>query len=574
MVTDAELKKRQELERNRALEAILKSTARKKIIVAGPGTGKTYTFKKVLELKPSAKNVVMTFIRKLTEDMAKSLGELAEVKTFHAYCKKVLHEQNGRVELVPYLTLIIAKDSEVLAPGSGDFDQKFRTLDEASAELRFYLDRGDYYEVVSFNDAVYRLYAALRSDGSIVPEFDQILIDEFQDFNPLEVAFIDELEKKGPIILVGDDDQAIYDDRDASPVHLRRKYRSGEYEKFPLPFCSRCTEAIVEAANAIIDFAKNNGSLNNRISKPYRCYIADKEEDNKRYPKIITARCTNAVIVARYVDKVIDAVIEEDIKESWEEGDEYPTILVVGAKQYLLKIQKDLQQKHPQLKYNKPGKTGYTIADGYHHLLKMKDSNIGWRILAEFFLSDEDLFAAIIGSADGTAMQEILPGEFVKEHLNIVEILRESLESGQLTEANKVLMQTVVSDFMGDVEAHFFPPLEEVLEDDKTKPSILLTSFKGCKGLSAGHVVIVGANDGSIPADPSSVTDVEIAQFIVALTRTKKRCHIISNKWLYGPRDNDQKLITPFNRSSFIDLIPEDLLEDLGDLNAMAVSKL
>ena len=62
---------------------------------------------------------------------------------------------------------------------------------------------------------------------------------------------------------------------------------------------------------------------------------------------------------------------------------------------------------------------------------------------------------------------------------------------------------------------------EEAEKPDKTKPSILLSSFVGCKGLSAGYVMIVGANDGSIPKDSCKISDVEIAQFMVALTRTK-----------------------------------------------------
>lgn len=37
------------------------------------------------------------------------------------------------------------------------------------------------------------------------------MIDEFQDFSALEVEIIKQLESHGNILIVGDDDQAIYD---------------------------------------------------------------------------------------------------------------------------------------------------------------------------------------------------------------------------------------------------------------------------------------------------------------------------------------------------------------------------
>ena len=93
--------------------------------------------------------------------MASVFGDLAEVKTFHAYCKKILHEQNGKVELFPFLTQIIEDDARYLGLVLHDFDNKFQVLDENSPEVAFSLTRGDYYDAVSFNDSVYRLYKLL-----------------------------------------------------------------------------------------------------------------------------------------------------------------------------------------------------------------------------------------------------------------------------------------------------------------------------------------------------------------------------------------------------------------------------
>lgn len=309
-------------ERRECINAILSSKSNKKIVLAGAGTGKTYTFREVLKANSDGKNIALTFINSLTADMHSVFGDLAEVKTFHAYCKKILHEQNGKVELFPYLTQIIEEDADYLGLELRDFDKKFQILDEKSSEVAFYLKRGDYYDAVSFNDSVYRLYKKLQKKSDIIPTFNQILIDEFQDFNPLEVAFINELESKGNILIVGDDDQSVYEGRCASPNHLREKYHSGEYERFELPFCGRCPEVIVNAANALLNNAEETGHLRGRVKKRFECYISLKKTDNTRFPKIYTARCTVGKVVAKYIDEVIRNIDTEDIEESWKEGSE------------------------------------------------------------------------------------------------------------------------------------------------------------------------------------------------------------------------------------------------------------
>src|SRR3972149_2592970 len=136
----------QKVDRKKCLDAILSSKSKKKIILAGAGTGKTFTFKEVLKANAAGENIAMTFIRMLTSDMYASFGDLAEVKTFNAYCKKILHEQNGKVELIPFLTKIIEEDAQILKLGLKEFDKKIQMMDEKSPEVSFYLKRGDYYD--------------------------------------------------------------------------------------------------------------------------------------------------------------------------------------------------------------------------------------------------------------------------------------------------------------------------------------------------------------------------------------------------------------------------------------------
>jgi superfamily I DNA/RNA helicase len=566
-MTTSSVKARQKAERQKCLEAILNSKAPRKVIVAGPGTGKTFTFRALLKQKAEGTNLAMTFIRKLVEDLEGELADCAEVKTFHAYCKKILHDKRGRVELVPYLSKVVQKDAELFGRQLKDFDVKLRLLEEDSKEVKFYLRRGNYYRVVGFDDSVYRLYRLLLKEPDIVPNFDQIVIDEFQDFNPLEVAFIRELEKKGPILIVGDDDQAVYEGRAASAVHLRNLYKSGHYEVFDLPYCSRCPKVIVDATNALLNSAKARGHLKGRIAKRYECYLEARESDSKKYPKLVMAECTTGRMVPRYIQNEIVAIDENDITESHEQG--YPTVLIIGPRQYLREAEQQLTKIYSNLSYTRPSELEYGIIDAYELLSREKESNLGWRILLELFYPLDRQKEILSKTTDGSPMINLLAAKFVRRHLDAIAVVKRMKNDDSVTPKQQRVLKEAVGSTYAEVVEHFTPADEE--EDraaDDNEPSILLTSYVGSKGLSAGHVFIIGAHNGSMPRDPKQIKDIEISQFLVALTRTRKQCHVISNQWLVSPKDKRGQWLPRFTKSTFVSWIPKSVIEDRGTLKA------
>lgn len=567
-MTNEQLRLQQKEQRNKALEAILNSKSKKKIIVAGPGTGKTFTFGELLKRRSGENNLAMTFIRKLVADMEAKLGAHSEVKTFHAYCKKILHDQNGKVEIAPFLTKIVEKDALLLENGLTDFDEKFQTLDEASPALSFHLKRGDYYEVVGFDDSVYRLYKLLQKQPKMIASFGQIVIDEFQDFHKLEVAFINELSKKGDILIVGDDDQAVYGQRNASPTYLRDIHKSPEFEKFELPFCGRCPEAIVTATNSIIQQAEKTGHFRGRVQRKYECYIEAKEVDSLKYPKIIVAECTTGLIVPRYIKSEILKISPEDIVESRKEGEEYPTVLIIGPKHYLEQIEKQLKPVYPQLIYAPSTENDLGIIDAYIFLLRDNTSNFGWRILTDIFVNEQEQKCVIQLSQKNIRMIDLLDKKFVDSHIKALGLVKRIREGEPITLATKAKLTEVLGELSEEVILYFSSKEDKETETvDKTKPSILLTSYVGCKGLSAGHVFIVGAHNGSMPKNPNHIKDIEISQFIVALTRTRKQCHVIYNDWVASPKDNGGRWTIRFEKSKFISWIPDKLIKNIGRLS-------
>jgi superfamily I DNA/RNA helicase len=230
-----------ERELEEAVERVLASASRKKLVVAGPGAGKTTLFRKLLDQADGddERRLVLTFINNLKSDLDRSLGEISRVFTLHGYCQHLLHQhrelRNGLTAIFvcyPGLVSFIKKDWEWLQGSAApQFVELMRDLRCAPEQSAFYATRANYYDAVDFDDSVYRTYENLSADPSVTPAYELVLIDEFQDFNRMEAAVIDMLAEQSPIVIAGDDDQALYSQlRGASWDHIRARHESGHYD--------------------------------------------------------------------------------------------------------------------------------------------------------------------------------------------------------------------------------------------------------------------------------------------------------------------------------------------------------
>ena len=538
----------QEEDRRRYLELIINSPAKRKIIVAGAGTGKTFTFQELLKRK-NGNALALTFINNLADDLENELDGLAKSQTFHGYCKMLLHRTpfggiDANFHFFPKLPKIIESDEQLLfRVRSDDFNEAFQCLIEDDDRIDFYIDRANFYNAVGYNDSVYRVLQYFRSGSSEPPRYEQVVIDEFQDFNRLEVAFIEEIEKVNPILIVGDDDQAIYYDlKNASSDFIREKAKDFDYERFELPYCSRCTGVIVDAVDDVITHAKANGNLTNRVDKNYVCYLPDKLQDSLNYPKIVHAKCSvqrrNAPYISMYIEREIQKIPKEEIDLANEKG--YPCVLIIGPGHYLREINNFLVNNYEVDYEGNKEKNDLHILDGYKILLEDGESNLGWRIILE---SDkvEDM-NDIIGMTytDQVDIVEQLQEKYRYKHEKVIDLLNHLKENTASIEEQNELKGIIGMD-LNEIKTRL--EIKEENEDDKSKknnsqeddqPSIKLTTYPSSKGLSGGFVFIVGLNDRTFPRTPDSPSDYEVCQFIVALTRARKKCYLISNKRFGG----------------------------------------
>lgn len=166
----------------------------------------------------------------------------------------------------------------------------------ASVMLRaytLYQERCEQAGLVDFAEILLRTHELLRDHPPLLQHyrhrFGQLLIDEFQDTNSLQYAFIRLLAgDTGQVFVVGDDDQAIYGWRGAKVENVQKFLRdfSGA-TTIRLEQNYRSSANILDAANALI--AHNPSRLGKRLwtdsgeGEPIDLYAAYNEIDEARF---------------------------------------------------------------------------------------------------------------------------------------------------------------------------------------------------------------------------------------------------------------------------------------------------
>ncbi|HEY4560156.1 MAG TPA: UvrD-helicase domain-containing protein, partial [Lysobacter sp.] len=156
-----------------------------------------------------------------------------------------------------------------------------------------YQERCDRAGLVDFAELLLRAHELLRDAPQLLSHyrnrFRQILVDEFQDTNDIQYAFIRVLAgDSGQVFVVGDDDQAIYGWRGAKVENVQKFLRDFDGAKtIRLEQNYRSTSTILDAANAVI--AHNPDRLGKKLwtdvagGEPIDLYAAYNEIDEARF---------------------------------------------------------------------------------------------------------------------------------------------------------------------------------------------------------------------------------------------------------------------------------------------------
>lgn len=537
-------------ERDNDLNEILNSDHPRRVVVAGPGTGKSYLFEEVIKkekLEGKTKFLAITFIGKLGDTLADDLSGLADTLTLHGFSRRfVLDKCPKGWEYYPRMRDIISEDLDI------------RGIKEFNIGDKNYQERTKYYKAVGDDDVVYYALQICKKDNKKIPTYDLILIDEFQDFNEIESEFIDLLATKNRVLIVGDDDQALYEFKGYSPRFIREKFDKANtyFESHTLRFCSRCTRTIIAAFHNIVNYYDLNNSKSKRIDKEYICYEPGKKEDSDLNPKILISQNTEIGRIPYIIKDELGKILQKQKIKS---------VLIIGEARscskllfYVAKTLKKFGFKNVDYRTSDDRIFSFkqSLVDGYKILSKGNNPLLAWRLLIVEI--EETKRKKIILNNYSNSEQFILdlPDEFKEVHKKNADVLEKILNKppykikqiadssieklkDQLVVGKRQDRQLLVSQLI--VENNNLPrPLGNL--------DITVCNTLGSKGLGADVVFLIGFDQGKLPSK-NKVTDSEIYQMLVALTRAKKRIYFINT------------IGTPI--SQFINSINKELYEEI-----------
>jgi ATP-dependent DNA helicase UvrD/PcrA len=277
-------------------------------LLAGPGTGKTWTLKARVEFLVLASKVepekvtALTFTRAAAGELRNRVSKALEGKilgrpkimTLHSFALRTLLRNAKLLDALPKPLRIaddweerniiqedlkvttsttIAVVQEHLRALSADWDTlraDDTTPNPLKADATFvsaWQQHRISYGYTLRSELVYQLKRALeqRDDLELEGELEHLLVDEYQDLNACDLSVIARIAAKGAqVYAAGDDDQSIYGFRHANPEGIRRFDKEHAPSKdLPLKTCMRCDRDVMELARFVADLDRA------RLKKPW-----------------------------------------------------------------------------------------------------------------------------------------------------------------------------------------------------------------------------------------------------------------------------------------------------------------
>lgn len=320
------------------------------MVLAGAGTGKTRVITHRVaalldEGVPAWRILAVTFTNRAAGEMRERIVKLCEdnhpvnelwVGTFHSICARILRRHGDLIGLTPRFSIYDTGDQATLmgrilkemnisdrmytpkgilghidraknqgiGPDRPDkLPAREPVLSVVAEAYKRYQERLLAEDAVDFGDLLVHTVKLLRDapkqgEGRQLADFDpaarmltrfkHVVVDEYQDTNPIQAELVNLLSGRGELCVVGDDDQSIYGWRGADVsqildfcdihagaklVRLEQNYRS--------------TTAILRAADAVI--RKNRDRLGKTLfsdlgeGTPLRVLLLDDEREEARF---------------------------------------------------------------------------------------------------------------------------------------------------------------------------------------------------------------------------------------------------------------------------------------------------
>ncbi len=456
--------------------------------------------------------------------------------------------------------------------------------------------------LVDFAEMLLRAHELLLNNDEVLKKyqmrFSHILVDEFQDTNSIQSAFIQLLAgKNNKVLVVGDDDQSIYAWRGAKVDHiLDFQHLNANTALYKLEQNYRSTQTILDAANGVI---KNN---NKRLGKnlwsaqekgePVSIYGSHSEFDEAFYVgETIDALLSNTTraddIAILYRSNAQSRLLEEALIKR-----QIPYQIYGGLRFFERMEIKDVMayarlvnNRHDDIGFERVINTptrglGLKTINMIRNYAQMNQSSL-WQAgldlvkqnklanrAASSFAAfanlidelqqnnqDQPLAALFADTIERTSLKDHYlkePPEKAQTRLENLDELINAAETFEISDQDIELGLTPLASFLAAVS------LDAGDRDNKDEPHVQLMTLHSAKGLEFPVVFIVGLEQGLFPHQ-NSMEDLNKLQeerrlAYVGITRAEKQLFLS-----YATSRRIRGKISPCQPSQFLREIPKEL---------------
>jgi len=494
-----------------------------KILLASPGTGKTRKVKDLARTDYSGSDIlVLSFTNATVNDLKSSLAGIKNVScyTLHSYALRINH--------LPSLHVLDSRsETHVIQQYADKLNIAF---DDLCSFLR----------CITFEKMIKECIQFIKSSPAYAPEaignVDLLVVDEFQDFNEVERQLIYLLsEYSNETIILGDDDQSIYEFKDADPDGIISVYRDDSVQKMPHDnICHRCPDTIVEYSSKLIRLNRH------RVQKPWKkgnnpgdVVFKQKLEQEETWQYL----CNEIMMIRSMSNKGTILVLSPvgfcvpQLKETFEkEGIEYIDF-------WSNKIDPTLREKIWWLK----------ALYGDHKILFLLLLAKTLKLMRKirFIRTLNDAFRS--GHNERNLIEQLVhldffPSPFCQYLLATIPISELFEQNPDFSDLREYIDEADLSNSIPSLENNIDPALSF------TNDAVNIMSIHKSKGLQADYVFITGLNEGILPNKARGIDTIEAQRrlLFVGMTRALKRLYMISTvEW-------EGKFVHKVDKSQFL----------------------
>ena len=617
------------------------------LVLAGAGSGKTrvltHRIAWLMQVNhiPTYGILAVTFTNKAAKEMRSRIADICPqhigsmwIGTFHGIAHRLLRLHYQEADLPEHFQIIDGDDQQKMVKRiikSLELDEKYYPAKELQWYINDKKDEGlrakhvdpgysiqekqrlqvyQAYEaacqlagLVDFAELLLRAHELLLNNAALLKHYQErfrhVLVDEFQDTNKLQYAWLTLLtDNNNFLTIVGDDDQSIYGWRGADIENIQRFLKEKNSPvTIRLEQNYRSTGNILKASNSLIQ--NNSDRLGKELwtsgedGEPISIYSAFNDYDEVRYVtsqlqtwKSAGNKLSECAIL--YRSNAQSRLFEEQLM-----AQQIP-YHIYGGQRFFDRLEiKDsiaylrLMNNHQddaafERIVNKPkrkiGNTsldkiricareqGYTMWQASQHLIENKALSPAARASLSGFLELINRF-----KSETSELPLFQMVDHITQHSGLVAMFE--AEKGEKSRSRIENLQELVSATKGFVIPEEEQEMEELTaflayaalesgdnQADEFEDAVQLMTMHAAKGLEFPQVFIVGVEEGMFPGQQSATDENRLAEerrlCYVGLTRAMVKltlCHAESRR-LYG----QEKFHPP---SRFISELPEENIE-------------